>query len=56
MVKMPRSQYPFWKDREIAYTAAEADQYRRELGELKEKLRNIKCPNCGHIFDCSKVC
>lgn len=55
MVKMP-SQYPFWKDEEIAHRTSEADRYHRELEELKEKLRNIKCPNCGHIFDCSKIC
>jgi uncharacterized OB-fold protein len=54
MVKMP-SQYPFWKDKEIAYKTADADQYRRETKELEEKLKNVKCPNCGHIFDYSKI-
>jgi DNA-directed RNA polymerase subunit RPC12/RpoP len=53
MVKMP-NQYPFWKDREIAYRSFEADRYRIELEELKKKTSNIKCPNCGHIFDCAK--
>ena len=53
---MSRSQYPFWKDREIAERTAEADRYFKELEELKKKLKNVKCPNCGHVFDYSEIC
>jgi len=48
---MSRDQYPFWKDQEIAHYSSEADQYRRELDKIKEKLKNVKCPKCGHVFD-----
>ena len=47
---MSRGQYPFWKDREIAHASSEAMRYQHELTELKNKLKNIKCPKCGHVF------
>jgi len=48
---MSGRQYPFWKDREIAYRTSEIWRYQRELEETKKKLKNVKCPKCGHVFD-----
>jgi len=48
---MPYDRYPFWKDQEIASLSSEAYQKQRELDETKRKLKNVKCPNCGHVFD-----
>ncbi len=48
------SRYPFWKDTQLAYTGEAANRYREELKELKGKIKNIKCPNCGHVFDSTK--
>jgi len=48
---MGRSQYPFWKDREITYETSEKWRYEQELEETTKKLRNIKCPKCGHVFN-----
>jgi len=47
---MSSGQYPFWKDREVAYATSEVMQCRRDLEETRMKLKNIKCPKCGHIF------
>jgi uncharacterized OB-fold protein len=48
---MSHGQYPFWKDREIAHYSSEARQKEHELDEVKRKLKNVKCPKCGHVFD-----
>ena len=48
---MSPGQYPFWKDQEIAHYSSEANQKQRELDEAKRKLKNVKCPKCGHVFD-----
>jgi len=48
---MSGRQYPFWKDREIAAEASQKWAYQRELQEAKKKLKNVKCPKCGHVFD-----
>ena len=48
---MSGGQYPFWKDREVAIARSEATRRYRELQEIKQKLKNVKCPKCGHIFD-----
>jgi uncharacterized OB-fold protein len=48
---MSRRQYPFWKDRDAAIARSEAMQCYRELQEIKKKLKNVKCPKCGHVFD-----
>jgi len=48
---MSRGQYPFWKDREIAYETSEKLRYQRELEVTKQRLKNVKCPKCGHVFD-----
>ena len=48
---MSRGQYPFWKDQEVAHARSEAMQSYRELQEIKQKLKNVKCPKCGHVFD-----
>ena len=51
LIKMSYGQYPFWKDREIAHHSNEASRKQHELEEIKKKLKNVKCPECGHIFD-----
>jgi len=48
---MSRGQYPFWKDQQISWASSEATRYRNELARLKEKMKHIKCPKCGHTFE-----
>jgi uncharacterized OB-fold protein len=48
---MSGRQYPFWKDREIEHEASQKWRYLQELEEIKKKLKNVKCPKCGYIFD-----